>query len=171
MERESSHARFPTDEDRLELLSAYLDGLTSPEEASWVEAWLRSEPSVQDLYRQLYAIRQSLHQSGETTSPQQAEALVSEIWSQVSPSCWQRYGLPSALAVGAIAALTGLLGPSEANLVVISPSTSPAQTWEEVAGSWTTSPAESMPEALSLPIHRPLLLPPQSVSWSATRNH
>lgn len=171
MESEPSRAEFPTDEERLELLSAYLDGCTSPEEAARVEAWLRADPTCQGLYRQLYTIQQSLHEpSRASASSQRAEALVSDIWRQVAPSGWQRYGLPLVLTAGAIAALTGLLGPSEANLVVVSPTSAPPQTWEEVAGSWATPTAEPLPEALQLPLHRPLLAPPQTVSWSSVPN-
>jgi anti-sigma factor RsiW len=172
MEPEPSCAELPTDEERLELLSAYLDGLTSPEETDRVEAWLRTDPTCQTLYRQLYTIQHSLHQPSRTAaSTQQAEALVSSIWSQVSPSGWQRYGLPSVLTAGAIAALTGLLGPSEANLVVVSPTPAPPQTWEEVAGTWSLPPEEPLPEALQLPLHRPLLTAPprtQTVSWAVS---
>ncbi|MFN3926519.1 MAG: anti-sigma factor family protein [Pseudanabaenaceae cyanobacterium] len=46
--------------DKFILLSAYLDGETTPQETAQVQLWLRSEPEFYQLYQQQLRLRQAL---------------------------------------------------------------------------------------------------------------
>ncbi len=48
-------------DDRFELLSAYIDGETTPAERQQVEAWLAADREFQQVYEQLSAMQQGFH--------------------------------------------------------------------------------------------------------------
>ncbi len=64
--------------ERLDLLSAYLDGEVTPAERQHVQYWLDNEPKTKELYHQLLKIRQGLR-----TLPVPCEQSVEELQKKV----------------------------------------------------------------------------------------
>ncbi|NEO26746.1 MAG: zf-HC2 domain-containing protein [Kamptonema sp. SIO4C4] len=93
--------------DRFELLSAYLDGETSPQERQQVETWLTEDPNIQQMYRRLLQLRRGL-QSLPVPEPQQsAEEMAEQVYATVKRRHHRRVAVWGGTAVAA--AVVGLV--------------------------------------------------------------
>jgi len=96
-------------EDRLELLSAYLDGEVTTAERHQVEGWLRQDPAVKTLYLELQGLRQGLREmpmaAFPLTSEQRADKVLAQIkWRQMR-QVWGGMAIAAAFAAAVTTAI------------------------------------------------------------------
>lgn len=68
---------------QFELLSAYLDGETTPSERQQVQKWLDEDPKIQLTYRRLLKLRRGLQAMPIPASPIPAETMANQVLTQV----------------------------------------------------------------------------------------
>jgi negative regulator of sigma E activity len=96
-------------DERLELLSTYLDGEANASERQQVEAWLATDPQFKKLYEQMSAIGQGFQALPVLASDRAAEQIVSQIFDRVDCQTQQkRRWQGGAIAALFLAAISGL---------------------------------------------------------------
>jgi hypothetical protein len=118
---EDSHLPNPRglEQDRFELLSAYLDGEGTPAERKLVQQWLETDPQVQELYNRLLKLRYNLQNMEITAIQKSPEHLCQMVFNKIDQSRRKRKvllwggGAIAALVVGSLTSIfTGDQSPS-----------------------------------------------------------
>ena len=100
-----------TKDDRFELLSAYVDNELSVSERRQVEAWLESDPEMEQQYRALSAISRSFQSIPAPPGMVSADDMLEAVFTKVDrkPRRWKIAGITTAIVAG-IGALGAMLG-------------------------------------------------------------
>jgi anti-sigma factor RsiW len=102
-------------EERFELLSAYLDGEVTVAERKQVEAWLDSDPEFQRLHKQMLQMQRSF-QALSVPPSESIESTVQQVMARVDRRprllvVWSGLGAVAAAAV--VGVVSGILPPSQ----------------------------------------------------------
>jgi anti-sigma factor RsiW len=106
----NSISSSPTQRDRFELLSAYLDGEVSAAERKQVEDWLATDPATQKLHQRLLMLRQAFQDMPVPAATQSVEKTIDQVMGKVERRANRRKIVWSgaAVAAGLAAAATAL---------------------------------------------------------------
>ena len=110
--------------DCFELLSAYIDGETTPSQRHQVQVWLDRDPEVKRLYTQLLALQSQMQQSVAPPCERSVTEITSEVFQSIDSSHRRQRRLiltGTAIAASMVAAITGVLGgnaPLRMNMAV-----------------------------------------------------
>ncbi|MEM9137911.1 MAG: hypothetical protein AAGB01_11265 [Cyanobacteria bacterium P01_F01_bin.42] len=100
-----------TKDDRLELLSAYMDNELPANERKMVESWLESDPEVKQQYRSLLTLSHSFQAMPMPQSSASADEMLNAVFAEVDrkPRFLKLAGVATAVvaAVGALGAFLG----------------------------------------------------------------
>ncbi|MDB9314346.1 zf-HC2 domain-containing protein [Spirulina sp. CS-785/01] len=103
--------------DRFELLSAYLDGETSPQERRQVETWLSEDPNMQQMYRRLLQLRRGLHTLPIPDPQTSAEEMAEQVYATVKRRQSRRVAAWGGTAIAAaVVGVVALFAPNNASL-------------------------------------------------------
>jgi anti-sigma factor RsiW len=101
------------DEERFELLSAYMDGEVTAAERKQIETWLDSDPEFQLVYKQMLQMQRSFH-TMSVPPTESIETTVQQVMARIDRRprlmvVWSGLGAAAAAAfVGAVAVIPGL---------------------------------------------------------------
>jgi len=162
------------EQQRLELLSAYIDGEVTTEEKQQVEEWLSWDPQAQQTYQSLQKLRYGLRDLSPSTTTSHTEALTDRVIAKSHRKTlkqslvWGTGAVVAMLVTAAWAILPGNNSPvsrlatsnepkesSEALMIAVD---------QPITDSYELTTASS--NSLRLPLNRPLLeMPKESPSY------
>lgn len=139
--------------DRFELLSAYLDGEVTAAERKQVEAWLATDPVVQQLYARLLKLRQGFRTLPIPSAEQPIEQTVDQVFARIDRRprlavVWG--GAGAAVAALFVAAVSGILPGGHSPAPQIAVESSP------------TSVTAVAPEVMKIALDRPVVHIPKA---------
>ncbi|MBR8828265.1 MAG: anti-sigma factor [Gomphosphaeria aponina SAG 52.96 = DSM 107014] len=147
-----------TEEERFELLSAYLDGEVSATERHLVEQWLETDPQFRKLYQNLLRIQQGMQNIPVPPPAKSAQQLSAGVFQEIDRR--KRFSRifvwgGGAIAATLVAAMSSLLGNnSPAPQLAISPPQQFQETGLLIAINRPPIEIEN-PQELMLPLNRP----------------
>lgn len=162
------------EQDRFELLSAYLDGEVTPTERKQVQEWLETDPQVQHLYNRLLKLRYNLQNMEITGIQKSPEHLCQMVFNKIDQGRKKRKmllwsgGAIAAVFIGALSTIfTETDSPGWQFANQIAPSSSNSNDELTIA---LNRPVINMnyqarqidSESLMLPLNRPPLPIPQT---------
>ncbi len=112
----------PESPDRFELLSAFLDGESSPEEQALVEHWLATDPEAQQVYQQLISIHELCQDLPLPPSGVSADQMVTGVITKITHRARKRLAWS-----GFIVAASALVGGVVSGLIWRTPTPEFAQ--------------------------------------------
>ena len=161
------------EQDRFELLSAYLDGEVTPAERKQVQEWLETDPQVQQLYNRLLKLRYNIQNMEITGIQKSTDRLCQRVFQKIDGSRRKRRGLlwgGGAIAAIVLGSLTGLFsengvpGWQIANFISPEEDTELAIALNRPAIDMTYQPTKIDGESLMLPLNRPpVSIPPEAM--------
>jgi anti-sigma factor RsiW len=118
--------------ERFELLSAYLDGEVTASERQQVQAWLASDPTFANQYRQMQRMQQAISAIPVPSSDKSATQLADAVFTKIEHRRtrhklrWIGGGAIAATLMTALAGLGGLFGTNNSQLQMANKANTPA---------------------------------------------
>jgi anti-sigma factor RsiW len=155
----NDNSDFSKENDRFELLSAYMDGELTVAQKEQVQQWLNEDPNFQQLYQRLLKLNegfQSLPAPVRSRSPQQ---ITDAVFEKVDQHRWRKWAFWSGTAIAAVGiGLLSLLLPEQNNPIPqLAENSSPTENTEAIASKEISDPS------LMIAVNRPVVPIPKAV--------
>jgi hypothetical protein len=156
---DNSYSNFSKENDRFELLSAYMDGEVTVAQKEQVQQWLNEDPNFQQLYQRLLKLNQgfqSLPAPVRTKSPQQ---ITDAVFEKVEQHRWRKLAFWGGTAIAALGiGLLSLLLPEQNNPIPqLTENYPPTENTEAIASNDIKDPS------LMIAVNRPVVPIPKAV--------